>query len=1148
MAQELIDIGALADDGTGDTIRNAGRKINANFTEVYALPAHVGDIKFRGNNITSESSNADIVLSPSGTGNVVFPALTFEDNNIKLTRSNDDLKITPNGTGRVTIAGLAFGGTTISSPDSTSVNINENLIVDGSGTFGGTFAFSGAQTFASGSSYGTLTFADGSITDSTGAISFGNENLTTTGTFQSGPCLAAGNILLDDGSITDSSGAISFGNENLSTTGTITAGSGSTFGNLTLANGSITDSSGAISFGNENLTTTATSIAINSTLTVANGSITDSSGAISFGNENVTTTGTIARATGSTIGNLTLANGSITDSSGAISFGDENLTTTSTSIAINNTLTVANGSITDSSGAIDFGNENVTTTGTIARATGSTIGNLTLANGSITDSSGTISFGNENLTTSASSMAIGSSLSAGSGSITDTTGAISFGNDNLTTTGTLDVSGLTTFGSMATVSGVTSFAASTTVDNLTFNDNIISTSSNADLVLTPGGTGIVNVSNLTIDSSIDLKDNVIKVTRSNDNLVLNGNGSGNVEIITGLTTAAVTTTGNVGITGAKTITGQLDVEGIQIKDNKISTDESNSNLELSGNGSGNPVVDKVEITNTTIDNIVIGATTPAAGTFTSFPSFTNTSFDAAGVRITDNTITAHRSNDDLEFAANGSGYVNINGVLNLPNSDGNTGQLIQTDGSGQLSWVTSAILFGVSSIQDASKTISFTDITEIDHVTAVGTHDRIESGTAVQNSFATSKFDSAWYLAVNRDDASDEFEVTKHSVVHNNSNAFITSTINAKTGTNNHVTSTADISSGSVRLLGTGSSPENSVAFYRIGLGDDDSTGYSGEDEAAVVINTDVDSASEVIDSWAHGSFRGAKYYISVNNASKTELSNIECNVVHNGTTAFISTYNIVNTGNNDLVTLTAAINGSNVEVKAAGLEPNLRVHAYRIILADNEADRSSTNINVIGDVTVSSSTTTLDTFSTGTYQAAHYVIVSHNASEGHSAICEAAVVSDGTNAFVQQYGLTSTKGTDQIILSVGHAGSTTTLSATSTSGGSTKVNAYRVNLTRGPGTSSATATIDSVSATAFRSAKYNVQVVDTAGGNFESFEANVMHDGSTAYISIFGAIGTSTGLITMTADIDSGNLRLRGTINNTNDHVVKVVRRVIDI
>ena len=869
MAQELINIGAQANDGTGDTIRNAGRKINVNFTEFFALPVVASDIRFEQNNIVSKSSNADIVLKTAGTGNISFPALTVEDNNIKLTRSNDDLKITANGSGKVVIGGIGFAGTSIVATDSTIININENLIVDGD---------------------------------------FGN-------------------------------------NSNTINTGTMSAGSGSQVGNLTLANGSITDSSGAISFGNENLTTT----------------------------------GTLVGATGSTIGNLTLANGSITDSSGDISFGNENITTT--------------------------------------------------------------------------------------------------GNFN---------AGVTTLGSL-TVSGASSFVGTTTVDNLTFNDNIISTSSNADLNLTPGGTGVVNVSNLTIDSSINLKDNVIKVTRSDDDLVLSANGTGSVQM------------------------------------------------------------SKIDMNEGTVDNVVIGGTTPAAGTFTTL-AFSGTSIVADGVTITDNTITANRSNDNLELEANGSGYVNINGVLNFPNSDGTVGQLIQTNGSGQLSWQTSPILFSVSTIADNSNTISFSTSTEIDHVTSTGSHNRIESGTVVQDSFATSKYDSAWYLAVNRDDISDEFEVTKHSVVHNNSDAFLTTSIQAKTGTNNHVITSADINSGLIRVLGTGSSPENSMSYYRIGLGDDDSTGYSGEDEAAVVINADVDSASEVIDSWAHASFRGAKYYISVNNASKTELSNIECSVVHNGTTAFISTYNIVNTGNNDLVTLTAAINGSNVEVKAAGLEPNLRIHAYRIILADNEADRSSTNINVIGDVTVSSSTTTLDTFSTGTYQAAHYVIVSHNASEGHSAICEAAVVSDGTNAFVQQYGLTSTKGTDQIILSVGHAGSTTTLSATSTSGGSTKVNAYRVNLTRGPGTSSATATIDSVSATAFRSAKYNVQVVDTAGGNFESFEANVMHDGSTAYMSIFGAIGTSTGLITMTADIDSGNLRLRGTINNTNDHVVKVVRRVINV
>ena len=130
MAQELINIGALADDGTGDTIRNAGRKINANFTEFFALPVVAADIKFEQNNIVSKSSNADIVLKPSGTGNIVFPALTVEDNIIKLTRTNDDLKIIANGSGRVVIDGLGFTGTSIVGTDSTTVNINENLTVD----------------------------------------------------------------------------------------------------------------------------------------------------------------------------------------------------------------------------------------------------------------------------------------------------------------------------------------------------------------------------------------------------------------------------------------------------------------------------------------------------------------------------------------------------------------------------------------------------------------------------------------------------------------------------------------------------------------------------------------------------------------------------------------------------------------------------------------------------------------------------------------------------------------------------------------------------------------------------------------------------------------------------------------------------------
>ena len=65
---------------------------------------------------------------------------------------------------------------------------------------------------------GTLTLAAGSITDSSGSIDFGNENLATTGT------IGTGTLTLAAGSITDSSGSIDFGNENLTTTGTIEGG------------------------------------------------------------------------------------------------------------------------------------------------------------------------------------------------------------------------------------------------------------------------------------------------------------------------------------------------------------------------------------------------------------------------------------------------------------------------------------------------------------------------------------------------------------------------------------------------------------------------------------------------------------------------------------------------------------------------------------------------------------------------------------------------------------------------------------------------------------------------------------------------------------------------------------------------------------
>ena len=361
MAIQTIDLGTLGGaDGTGDSIRTAGIKINSNFTELYANPLASVQIGLLGNNISTTQSNADLVLTPAGTGAIVFPGVTIDDNNIRANRSNDDLVISPNGTGSVVIEALSFSGTTIKSQDSSNININENLNVDGALSASDALTVSGATTFTS----------------------------------------------------------------------------------------------------------------------------------------------------------------------------------------------------------------------------------------------------------------------------------------------TLDVTGASTLSSL-TVSGNTSFVGTTTIDNLTFNDNIISTSSNADLRLTPGGTGVVKVSNLTIDSNVNLTDNVIRVTNSNSDLALSASGSGVVRI------------------------------------------------------------SRIDLDQGTADNTIIGGNAPATGTFSSlaFHTASTATLSTAGITITDNKITTTRSNESLSLNASGVGNVVING-FRLPNTDGFGGQLLKTDGSKTLTWDnTPPFVVSNTDVQDATATV-----------------------------------------------------------------------------------------------------------------------------------------------------------------------------------------------------------------------------------------------------------------------------------------------------------------------------------------------------------------------------------------------------------------------------------------------------------
>ena len=121
-----LNVGTNANDGTGDTLRDAMINVNTMFTEVYNSPGISSDtLTFTGNEISAVRSNDDIVFAPSGSGGVLLPAIKFNGNNIEGIRTNDDINLLPSGTGRVIFGSIAINGTTLSSDDSSSININE---------------------------------------------------------------------------------------------------------------------------------------------------------------------------------------------------------------------------------------------------------------------------------------------------------------------------------------------------------------------------------------------------------------------------------------------------------------------------------------------------------------------------------------------------------------------------------------------------------------------------------------------------------------------------------------------------------------------------------------------------------------------------------------------------------------------------------------------------------------------------------------------------------------------------------------------------------------------------------------------------------------------------------------------------------------
>ena len=70
MAQQIIDTGAAANDGTGEPLRDAFTAVNENFTEIYTAGPVGSNVVISGNTITVTGVNNNLVLRANGIGNI----------------------------------------------------------------------------------------------------------------------------------------------------------------------------------------------------------------------------------------------------------------------------------------------------------------------------------------------------------------------------------------------------------------------------------------------------------------------------------------------------------------------------------------------------------------------------------------------------------------------------------------------------------------------------------------------------------------------------------------------------------------------------------------------------------------------------------------------------------------------------------------------------------------------------------------------------------------------------------------------------------------------------------------------------------------------------------------------------------------------
>jgi len=270
----------------------------------------------------------------------------------------------------------------------------------------------------------------------------------------------------------------------------------------------------------------------------------------------------------------------------------------------------------------------------------------------------------------------------------------------------------------------------------------------------------------------------------------------------------------------------------------------------------------------------------------------------SSISLAGNTISTNASNANLKLLASGTGVIELEGIQirdnHIEGIRSNEDLIVSASGTGNI--IVGAIrINGTTLSADDSSSIKINETLQVntissDDSSAVTVSDNLNiSGTLSVDTIDTNTISSNDSTAIQINDALNVSGTLSANILDTN---VISSTDSSAVTISDNLQVNGTLTATSISGLTVLNNSTQS----------DGTVTHSGS------------SGQQPLDSFAHATYRSAKYQVSITDATNSRYALDEIYVTHNGTTAYISTTGVSSTGSS-LATYSADISGSNVRI-----------------------------------------------------------------------------------------------------------------------------------------------------------------------------------------------------------------------------------------